>query len=207
MRRGRSTPPEGASRLRVLRPTSPTRGMTSENGSSRRRPGTPGACVGPNRFQRRDGSRLRTPGRARERPAAARRPTLAGGRHARKRLRAFSSDNVTVDQQAWRMVRSCGAVATRCCRRTTPPPPMPGHRCAGDAGLAPPTAHPAAHPLIGGCAVCAVRRWGARTPRMRALRGFHSDPWSWLALAPGPHRDLGTVLAGAVLDGPDPGWS
>ena len=105
------------------------------------------------------------------------------------------------------MVRYCGGVvAHRCCG---PPHPHPRvtHRCAGGAGLAPPTAHPAAHPLIGGCAVCAVRRWGARTPRMRALRGFHSDPWSWLALAPGPHRDLGTVLAGAVLDGPDPGWS
>ena len=57
-------------------------------------------------------------------------------------------------------MRSCSAIAAHRCQRTTPPQPRVATRCAGGAGLAPPTAHPTPPPLIGGCAVCAVRRWG-----------------------------------------------
>jgi hypothetical protein len=46
MRRGRSTPPRGASRPRFLRPTSPTRGLTSGDTASGRRGGTRVAGVG-----------------------------------------------------------------------------------------------------------------------------------------------------------------
>ena len=73
--------------------------------------------------------------------------------------------------QAW----GDGAVLRRCGGSPWvadhPPPEAGDDGCAGGAGLAPPTAHPTPHPLTGGCAVCAVRRWGARTPRMRAMRG------------------------------------
>jgi hypothetical protein len=52
--------------------------------------------------------------------------------HARKRLRAFSLDNVTASQQAWGMVRSCGAVVAHCCCG----PPLPRALVATGAPLA-----------------------------------------------------------------------
>src|SRR5215218_3058835 len=66
------------------------------------------------------------------------------------------------------MVRSCGAVAARRGWRTTPPPPEATHGGAGGAGLAPPTAHPTPHPLIGG-ARCARFDGGGRAHRACTL--------------------------------------
>jgi hypothetical protein len=42
--------------------------------------------------------------------------------------------------------------------------------------LAPPTAHPAAHPPIRGCAVCAVRRWARFHARFRKLHRSRDLP-------------------------------
>ena len=65
------------------------------------------------------------------------------------------------------MVRSCGAVGARRWWRTTPPPPEGDPPVRRGCGIGPADRAPPYR----GCAVCAVRRWGARTPRMRAMRG------------------------------------
>ena len=71
-------------------------------------------------------------------------------------------------------MRSCSAVAAHRCQRTTPPQPRVATRCAGGAGLAPPTAHPTPHPLYRG--VRGVRGstvGGAHTAHARPAR-FHA---------------------------------
>ena len=82
-------------------------------------------------------------------PRAARYGPEAGGcgsGHAWKRLRSFSLDNVTAPGE-W----AGDAVLRRCGRLPLladhPSPETGSDGCAGGARLAPPTAHPAAHPL------------------------------------------------------------
>ena len=121
-------------------------------------------CVGLHRPHAGRSIRLELPWPAPERPAVARRPAGASQGRSPETAEGVLIGSMTVGQ---RLERWSGPAALLSLAAVGGPPlagwRLPGRRRreVGPAGHA---------PLTGGCAVCAVRRWGAHTAHARPAR-------------------------------------